>query len=73
MIPSIVFTFEELWLLTVDIPIKSVVGTLILIYSSVIFLYTNFVHRLTVDENRLHRRIFGPKREEVTGNCRKVA
>jgi len=27
---------------------------------------------LTVFENMVLRRIFGPKREEVTGECRKV-
>jgi hypothetical protein len=29
-------------------------------------------HRLTVFENRVHRRIFGPKRDEVTGGWRKL-
>jgi hypothetical protein len=29
-------------------------------------------HRLRVFENRVLRRIFGPKRDEVTGNWRKV-
>jgi hypothetical protein len=29
-------------------------------------------HRLRVFENRVLRRIFGPKRDEVTGGCRKV-
>jgi hypothetical protein len=29
-------------------------------------------HRLRVFENRVLRRIFGPKREEVTGECRKL-
>ena len=28
--------------------------------------------RLRVFENRVLRRIFGPKREEVTGECRKL-
>jgi hypothetical protein len=28
-------------------------------------------HRLTVFENRILRRIFGPKRDEVTGEWRK--
>jgi hypothetical protein len=28
--------------------------------------------RLRVFENRVLRRIFGPKRDEVTGNCRKL-
>jgi hypothetical protein len=28
-------------------------------------------HRLRVFENRVLRRIFGPKRDEVTGECRK--
>jgi hypothetical protein len=30
-------------------------------------------HRLRVFENRLLRRIFGPKRDEVTGDWRKTA
>jgi hypothetical protein len=29
-------------------------------------------HRLTVFENRVLRRIFGPKKDEVTGEWRKV-
>jgi hypothetical protein len=29
-------------------------------------------HRLKVFENRVHRRIFGPKRDEVTGGWRKL-
>jgi hypothetical protein len=29
-------------------------------------------HRLTVSENRVLRRIFGPKRDEVTGEWRKL-
>jgi hypothetical protein len=29
-------------------------------------------HRLRMFENRVLRRIFGPKREEVTGGCRKL-
>jgi hypothetical protein len=29
-------------------------------------------HRLTVFENRVLRRIFGPKRDEVTGGWRKL-
>jgi hypothetical protein len=29
-------------------------------------------HRLRVFENRMLRRIFGPKRDEVTGYCRKL-
>jgi hypothetical protein len=29
-------------------------------------------HRLTVSENRVLRRIFGPKRDEVTGKWRKL-
>jgi hypothetical protein len=29
-------------------------------------------HRLTVFENRVLRRIFGPKRDEVTGGRRKL-
>jgi hypothetical protein len=28
--------------------------------------------RLRVSENRVLRRIFGPKKDEVTGGCRKV-
>jgi hypothetical protein len=30
------------------------------------------VYRLSVFENRVLRRIFGPKRDEVTGDCRKL-
>jgi hypothetical protein len=33
-------------------------------------LYTQFITRLF--ENRVPRRIFGPKRDEVTGDCRKL-
>jgi hypothetical protein len=29
-------------------------------------------HRLKVSENRVLREIFGPKRDEVTGDCRKL-
>jgi hypothetical protein len=29
-------------------------------------------HRLRVFENRMLRRVFGPKRDEVTGGCRKL-
>jgi hypothetical protein len=29
-------------------------------------------HRLRVSENRFLRRIFGPKREEVAGGCRRL-
>jgi hypothetical protein len=29
-------------------------------------------HRLRVFENRVLRRIFGPKRDEITGKCRKL-
>jgi hypothetical protein len=29
-------------------------------------------HRLRVFENRVLKRIFGPKRDEVTGECRKL-
>jgi hypothetical protein len=29
-------------------------------------------HRLTVFVNKVLRRIFGPKRDEVTGECRKL-
>jgi hypothetical protein len=29
-------------------------------------------HRLRVFENKVLRRIFGPKREEVAGGCRKL-
>jgi hypothetical protein len=29
-------------------------------------------HRLRVFENRVLRRIFGPKRDEVTGECKKL-
>jgi hypothetical protein len=29
-------------------------------------------HRLRMLENRVLRRIFGPKRDEVTGGCRKL-
>jgi hypothetical protein len=29
-------------------------------------------HRLRVSENRVLRRTFGPKRDEVTGECRKL-
>ena len=29
-------------------------------------------HRLRVFENRVLRRMFGPKRDEVTGECRKL-
>jgi hypothetical protein len=29
-------------------------------------------HRLRLFENRMLRRIFGPKRDEVTGGCRKL-
>jgi hypothetical protein len=29
-------------------------------------------HRLRVFENRVLRRIFGPKRDEATGGCRKL-
>jgi hypothetical protein len=32
----------------------------------------NYEHRLRVLENRAPRKIFGPKREEVTGECRKL-
>jgi hypothetical protein len=38
-------------------------------------LYSFFLrvgHRLRVFENRALRRIFGPKRDEVTGGCRKL-
>jgi hypothetical protein len=31
-----------------------------------------FRHRLRVSENRVLRRIFGPKRDEVTGEWRKL-
>jgi hypothetical protein len=31
-----------------------------------------FTHRLRVSENRVLRRIFGPKRDEVTGGWRKL-
>jgi hypothetical protein len=30
-------------------------------------------HRLRVFENRVLKRIFGPKRDEVTGGCRGAA
>jgi hypothetical protein len=30
-------------------------------------------HRLRVFENRVLRRIFEPKRDEVTGECKKIA
>lgn len=30
------------------------------------------LYRNTVFENRVIRRIFGPKREKVTGSCRKL-
>jgi hypothetical protein len=30
-------------------------------------------HRLSVFENKVLRRIFEPKRDEVTGECRKLA
>jgi hypothetical protein len=30
-------------------------------------------HRLRVFENRVFRRIFGPKRDEVTGGWKKIA
>jgi hypothetical protein len=29
-------------------------------------------HRLRVSENRVHKRMFGPKRDEVTGGWRKL-
>jgi len=29
-------------------------------------------YRLTAFENRMLRRIFGPKKDEVTGECRKI-
>jgi hypothetical protein len=29
-------------------------------------------YRLKIFENRVRRRIFGPKRDEVTGGCRKL-
>jgi hypothetical protein len=30
------------------------------------------VHSFKVSENRVMRRIFGPKREEATGGCRRL-
>jgi hypothetical protein len=39
------------------------------IYISILFLeYNDRVHRLRVFENRVLRRIFGPKRDEATGD-----
>jgi hypothetical protein len=35
-------------------------------------LYVRKEHRLRLFENRVLRRIFGPKRDEVTGNWRKL-
>jgi hypothetical protein len=34
--------------------------------------HVNEEHRLRVFENRVLTRIFGPKRDEVTGECRKM-
>jgi hypothetical protein len=39
---------------------------------SPLFYYPNNKHRLRVFENRLLRRIFGPKRDEVTEDWRKL-
>jgi hypothetical protein len=36
------------------------------------FLTLREKHRLRVSENRVLRRTFGPKRDEVTGGCRKL-
>jgi hypothetical protein len=40
--------------------------------STTAFRGANFQHRLRVFENRVLRRIFGPKRDEVTGEWRKL-
>jgi hypothetical protein len=46
---------------------------LVWIYLKKIFVYRDVEeHRLRVFENRVLRRIFGPKRDEVTGNWRKL-
>jgi hypothetical protein len=38
----------------------------------IIILFSREEHRLRVFENRMLRRIFGPKRDEVTGEWRKL-
>jgi hypothetical protein len=40
--------------------------------NKLIFLRLREEHRLRVFENRVLRRIFGPKRDEVTGGWRKL-
>jgi hypothetical protein len=55
-------------------------GILLLVYFSIFVLYgcetgsleLREEHRLRVFENRVQRRIFGPKRDEVTGEWRKL-
>jgi hypothetical protein len=34
--------------------------------------WLDFLHRLKVFENRVLRKIFGPRRDEVTGDCMKL-
>jgi hypothetical protein len=52
-------------------------------YKTIILLYVSYVsetwsvtlreeHRLRVFESSVLRRIFGPKRDEITGECRKL-
>jgi len=40
--------------------------------SSIGYLHRHWLSSLTVSENRVLRRIFGPKRDEVTGEWRKL-
>jgi hypothetical protein len=72
---------EELYLLSPHVPPWRVAGQLYFAFIILpVFLYRcetwsltlREEHRLRVFENRVFRRIFGPKRDEVTGGWRKL-
>jgi hypothetical protein len=51
---------------------KTIILPVILYGCETWFLTLREEHRLRVFENRVLRKIFGPKRDEVTGECRKL-
>jgi hypothetical protein len=51
---------------------KTIILSLVLYGFQTWFLTLREEHKLQVFENRVLRSIFGPKRDEVTGGCRKL-
>jgi hypothetical protein len=74
MLAAIRFSLLSSCLLSRNVKVK-IYKTIILpvvLYGCETWSLTLREHSLRVFENRVLRRIFGPKRDEVTGQCRKL-